>query len=655
MCGVCGIVHLGVGARLADAERPRVANMLDAMRHRGPDGSTCLERGNVIMAANRLAIRGTDTSQPPLLEYRDGIIVACNGEIDNHRELRRTLAECGRTDLPGTDVGVIAPLYLEQGLDFLDALRGVFALALWDPRCQRLVLARDRAGERHLFYAVVGNRIAFASELAALTQAVVEPILPDPDALAHYLSSGYCKAPSSAVHGVRKVNPAGVVVIDSGSVVSRRYWGLPLTRTATVPSARDTFDQMLRDSVARQSDVDVDFGVLLSGGVDSALATALLRRSHPACKLPAYCARFGEASFDEGAVARRVAREFGCEFVPVTVTADDFPRHLRALIAATGELIADPAWIPVSKVAEHASGDVRMLFGGEGADELFGGYPTYLGARWAPCYTRLPPWSRRLIRLAVDAWPVTDKKVTISFLLKQFARAQPGSGMAQHLSWTASISREWVQRLGFEPLDTGPQKNLNALLDRVQEHDFAYLLPEFYLAKADRGGMLHGVEIRTPFLDRQVIEFAFSLPVEERVRGIATKPFLKRHARAYLPRTVVNRRKRGLSVPLSSWLRGPLHAWAHSRLGGEELAQAGIKTGQALALLSEHERRHEDHARAIWTLIVLSEWLEWVRKNNSERCAARAPDHQASSPRRAGAAGSIALKSLNADYHFVPQ
>lgn len=187
MCGICGIVTLGEGNRLAGGERARVASMLHAMRHRGPDGNACLTRGNVVMATNRLAIRETDELQPPLLEYDDGIIVACNGEIDNHRELRRMLAARGRGGLPGTDVGVIAPLYLERGLDFLEGLRGVFALALWDPRGQRLVLARDRAGERHLFYTVAGNRVAFASEPAALTKALTGPARPDPHALAHYL------------------------------------------------------------------------------------------------------------------------------------------------------------------------------------------------------------------------------------------------------------------------------------------------------------------------------------------------------------------------------------------------------------------------------------------------------------------------------------
>lgn len=633
MCGICGIVNLDGSNRLAHGVRARAEAMLHAMRHRGPDGEACLVRGNVVMASNRLAIRGTDQPQPPLLEHDATIIAACNGEIDNHRELRASLAACGQ-GLPSTDVAVVAPLYIEQGLDFVEKLRGAFALAVWDRGAQRLILARDRAGERHLFYAVRGHRVLFASELAALTAALAEETEPDPEGLAHYLRSGYCASPASPVKGIRKVAPGGIVVIDANGVCARRWWSLPAGPVQAKPSL-ETFDGIMRDAVARQSDVDVDYGVLLSGGVDSALVTALLRNVRPSRSLSAYSIRFAEASFDEGEVAQRVARDFGCSFVPVTVTPEDFPQHLRTLIAATGELIADPAWIAVSKVTERAAKDVRMLFGGEGADELFGGYPTYLGARWAPHYARLPGWTRDLLRRLVNAWPVTDRKVAVSFLLKRFVEEQSVDGLARHVAWTASIAPERLRGLGIEPPPEYNESDTATLLDAVQRYDFTHILPDAFLAKADRGAMLHGVEIRTPFLDQRVIEFAASLSVRERVCGLATKVFLKRHATKYLPEQIVNRRKRGLSVPLSTWLRGPLHEWARSRLQNDGLTQAGIDTKAALSLLAEHERRHADHARAIWTLVVLSEWLDWLHEASAiaSHQARYSRDHRASDAR----------------------
>ena len=611
MCGLSGVLNLGAVDSSPAEDAAQVRRMLGAMRHRGPNGDAFLSRGPIAMAANRLAIRGVDQLQPPLLEHPAGIIVACNGQIDNHRELRVSLARSGHEITLSTDIAVIAPLYLEHGPDFLDKLRGVFALALWDARSQRLILARDRAGERHLYYHVAGGRITFASELAALLNSPDVPARADAQYLSRFLYSGYSPAPGSPVAGVRKLCPGEIVVADSSGVRTRRYWNFSWNKAAPSPTP-ERFDPVFRDAIFRQSDVDVDYGVLLSGGLDSALITAVLRQVRPGKSVPAYCVRFAESSFDEGKQAQRVAQELGCRFVPVTVSAEEFPSRLRDLITCTGELIADPAWIPMSSIAERASADVRTVLGGEGADELFGGYPTYMGARLAVGYSRLPRMIRTILRRFVETLPASDKKIAVSFLLKRFVQGEGQHGMERHRSWTASISGAWLNRLGINSPPAEFGQDPEELLDAVQRFDFMHSLPEALLAKADRGGMLHGVEVRAPFLDREVIEFATALSVDDRVRGLTTKPFLKRYAERYLPRRVVTRRKRGLSVPLSSWFRGPLHEWVRSRLAGTELANAGIDTNAALAMLVEHQQHREDHARAIWTLVVLSEWLAWM-------------------------------------------
>jgi asparagine synthase (glutamine-hydrolysing) len=285
---------------------------------------------------------------------------------------------------------------------------------------------------------------------------------------------------------------------------------------------------------------------------------------------------------------------------------------LRHLIESTGELLADPAWIPQAMVARRASEDVPMLLGGEGADELFGGYPTYLGASLAARYGRLPKILRIVLRRAVERLPVTDKNMTVSFMLKRFVQGESLNGLARHKLWTANIAPEQLARLGIDlPSDAFSGGDGLEVMDAVQRHDFTQSLPEALLAKADRGGMCYGVETRAPFLDQRVVEFAAALPVSERVHGFTTKVFLKKYARGYLPVSIVNRRKRGLSVPLGAWLRGPLLDWARSRLTGPTLRDVGIDTEQALQLFSEHCSRRRDHARAIWTLVVLSEWLEW--------------------------------------------
>ena len=594
--------------------------MLGALAHRGPHGDAHISRPNLAMATNRLAIRGVDQHQPPLLEYEAGVIVACNGEIDNHRELRHSLAEAGHAITLSTDVAVLAPLYLEKGLSFLEHVQGVFALALWDERHQRLILARDRAGERHLYYAVLGQTVYFASELAALVKVCKPHIEIDPVGLAQYLRSGYCPAPGSPLKHFHKLRPGEMVIVEPSGIRQQRYWHFPVEQASSAPPLA-SFDPIFREAVRRQSDIDVDYGVLLSGGIDSALMTAVTRSLRPEKPLSAYCIRFAEESFDEGRHAAQLARHLGCDFIEVNVSAQDVPRTLRELIRANGEPLADPAWIPLSLVTRRASQDVRLLLAGEGADELFGGYPTYLGARWASHYANLPAPVKALAQRAIEALPTSDKKVTLSFLLKRFIRGQELDGLARHLLWTASIPPVWQHKLGIAPPSDDTRHDAARLIDTIQRYDFDHSLPDALMAKADRGAMLHGVEIRAPFLDQSVIEFAAKLPVEARVRGLTTKVFLKRYALRYLPKEVVTRRKRGLSVPLAAWLRGPLRDWAQAHLASASLAAVGIDTRAAQALFAEHQARASDHARAIWTLVVLSEWLQWL---DSERVTAAA-------------------------------
>ena len=611
MCGIGGVL-MNHQKGSPEAITRQVQAMLSAMRHRGPDGQAEYASESIGMGANRLAIRGIDQAQPPLFVHESGVVVACNGEIDNHRTLRTSLAAQGHVIESSSDIAVIAPLYLEKELGFLEHLDGVFAMALWDPRRMRLILARDRAGERHLYYATSALGIWFASELAALQVAAPANTEMGRQSLAHYLRSGYCPSPRTLFARQFKVCPGEMIVRERNKTRYMRYWSSPIGRKQTSPPSASTFDTIFRNAIERQTDVDVDYGVLLSGGLDSSLITAVTRQVRPTHQLKAYCIRFAESSFDEGGSAQTVARLHDCPLTPVTLDAPQVPQMLRHLIRTTGEPLADPAWLPLFLVTEHASRDVRMLLSGEGADELFGGYPTYLGALWSSHYGKLPAVLRKAIQRLVDALPVSDKKVALSFLLKKFVDGQAHDGLMRHLLWNANLSPEWIQRLGMDcPVDQVEHREL-PLLDLVQSYDFGHSLPDALMAKADRGGMCHGVEIRAPFLDRAVIEYASTLPADARIKRLRTKAFLKDYAHRYLPPEITERRKRGLSVPLGQWLRGPLRDWATERLSGEALRSIGIRTDAALALMEEHMQQRGDHARGLWNLIVLSEWLEWA-------------------------------------------
>ncbi|UQN10991.1 asparagine synthase (glutamine-hydrolyzing) [Methylococcus capsulatus] len=611
MCGISGLVQLE-GAADTSALRRSVETMVKALAHRGPDDSGVAGDGSAVFGMARLAIRGCHDGRQPMVDAETGVMMVCNGEIDNHAELRGWLAERGRAVEHATDVAVIPGLYLELGDGFVERLVGAFALAVWDPRRGRLLLARDRAGERPLFYACRDGRVSFASQAAALVAGSPEPYPADEAAVQAFLKAGYFEAPASPFAGMRKVLPGERIAIDVKGVERSRYWRLNFTRGPARKNPLDEFDAVFREAVRRQSEVEVDFGAFLSGGVDSSLVTAVMRSVHPDRKLKAFGLRFSESSYDEGVFAERVAESLGVDYTPIWVRPEDFPETLADLVRQSGEPLADPAWVPTALLARRASDEVRVALVGEGADELFGGYPTYFGARLAERYSRLPGGLRALIRKAVEAWPVSDKKVTVSFLLKRFVQGDELDFLARHVLWTSSIPPALLRRLGVTPPETprvaGPQETM---LDRLQQHDLETSLAEGLLTKADRASMRSALELRAPFLDKDVIEFAATLPERERVQGLETKVFLKRVALRYLPKDIVYRKKRGLSVPLSAWLRGPLHDWAEARISSPRLEELGINRAAALELLREHERRSADHARALWTLIVVSEWLEW--------------------------------------------
>ena len=655
MCGICGYVSFRQ-ASLGPGAAARVEAMLGALAHRGPDASALHAAGAAVLGATRLAIRGIVDGRQPLLDAPSGVVAVCNGEIDNYRELKAWLAERGRPVAQATDVAVIPGLYLELGEAFPEALVGAFAIGLWDPRRRRLMLVRDRAGEKPLFFltdeiaagggggpAGLGQAL-FATELAALA-AMAPPVpgapaaaaTPDVEALAHYLRFGCFAVPGTPFAGMQKVGPGERVVLEAAGVRRERYWrwrtgsaAAALPGSAALPRAAaprlasgkspslDDLDRVFRQAVARQTDVEVSCGVFLSGGVDSSLVTAVARSVRPEVPLRAFSLRFPETSYDEGEVAARVARRLGLETTEVWVQPADFMSCLPELVRMAGEPLADPAWVPAALLARRAAAEVRQVLVGEGGDELFGGYPTHSGVWVAERYERLPRSLRRLLAGLVERLPPSDKKVTLSFLLKRFVAGEGMEGLARHLLWTSNIAPETLARLGIAPPAAaaaeaaGAAPPLGTVLDRVQQHDLETSLAEGLLTKADRASMHFALELRAPFLDRDVMELAARLPDEQRVRGLATKVFLKRYAMRYLPRWVVHRRKRGLSVPLASWLRGPLRAWATERLGSGRLSAVGVDEGAALALLDEHLRRQRDHARALWTLVVLAEWLDWV-------------------------------------------
>lgn len=621
MCGICGKVGFPSLAEPA-ATRVKVDDMLQALRHRGPDALDFIATDSAVMGATRLAIRGVLDGRQPMVDTATGVTVVCNGEIDNHHELRRWLHDRGRPVTQQTDVAVIPGLYAELGERFVSRLIGAFAVAVWDPRAGRLLLARDRTGERPLFFARTSAEIVFATEIAALVAHERLPVQLAKAALHRYLQFGIFLSPDTPFAEIQKVAPGQLVSIEAGSIRRENYWRWQIIERKKQPPSLDEFDRTFREAVRRQSDVAVEFGVFLSGGLDSSLISAVTRSLHPKRSLKAFTLRFEEESYDEGSFAEAAAKQMNMDMATVWIRPEDVRQELSALVRLVGEPLADPAWIPAALLARRAAQDIRVGLVGEGADELFGGYPTYIGAGVAERFNRLPAWLRAGIRRGVESLPPSEKKVTLSYLLKRFVQGAELSGLARHQLWVSNISPPLLKRLGIEPPAVPGEPSAGGeLLDRVQRWDLEASLAEGLLTKADRASMSSGLELRAPFLDEAVLEFAAALPVNERVRGFGTKVFLKRYAERYLPGNIVHRRKRGLSVPIARWLRGPWREWAATALGSDRLLSVGIRPGAAQELLTEHCRHRADHARALWTLLVLSEWLDWVAQETRPSAA----------------------------------
>ncbi len=575
--------------------------------------------GAATFGVQRLAIRGLDDGSQPLFDRTSGLLAVCNGEIDNHLELRRWLAARGRHVEGSTDVAILPALYDELGEAFVEKLVGVFAIALWSPQANRLILARDRAGERPLFYRKCNGLVYFATELAALTTVPPVELAVDHRAISGYLRSGCFVAPESPFMDISKVRPGELIALSGANVSVRRFWSWPITtKRKTKPSAA-TFDGIFRAAIERQTTVEAPYGFFLSGGLDSSLIVAVAKSLRPEVRPPCYTLQFSETSYDESRFAERVADRLGLDLITVPVRPENFIQELPILVRRVGEPLADPAWIPTTLLSRRAELDTRIVFTGEGGDELFGGYPTYIGERLARNYEKLPKSLRRLFNAFVRALPNSTRKVTLTYLAKRFIEGQGLDAYLRHQLWTSNIAPDMLARLGsiVSPMRSHSPTSEAHALDQIQLHDFETTLAEGLLTKSDRGGMSASIEIRAPFLDHDVMEFAATLPHDERVNGTTTKYFLKHYAEKYLPTNIVHRRKRGLSVPLSSWLRGPLHQWASDRLRAGRLAAAGLNTDEAKLLLREHQTGLGDHSRPLWALLVLDEWLTWVEEQSA--------------------------------------
>jgi len=593
MCGIFGAIGGARGA--APLRHPEaLARMAAALRHRGPDGECIVGHERARIGARRLAIMDLTTGDQPFQSPDGRIWMVCNGEIYNAPALRREASAWGYPFRSRGDIETIVPFYDRFGPDAVSRLEGMFGLAVWDDARRRLVLARDRAGEKPLFWTEVDGELRFASEIQALLEFPDQPRRLNRKALSLYHALGYVPAPHTMFDGIHKLPPASLLIADGERTEIRSYWsaaeaaGKPVS--LSVENVRETF---LR-AVERELMSDVPLGVFTSGGLDSSLLVAAAARAIPGERIHTYAIRFTEPGYDESPYAEAVTHQIASVHHVVIADDESLGRALEVVSRSLAEPLGDPAVLPTWLLAQAARENVKVILSGEGADELFGGYPTYLGHKFAATWQRLPRPLRRAARWIVDRWPSSTGKMTLEYMLKQFLSATELPWLERHLTW-----------LGAMQIDDGVIAELACKLDRfphddplnrVMWFDFLTYLPDDLLVKVDRATMLASVEARAPYLDREMMELVLPGRTRSKVRGFRTKAILKEAARGLVPGEVINRRKRGLSVPVARWLN----------TGLAPLADRLLDT----PLLAEHRTGRRNHARRLWPQLMLALWSE---------------------------------------------
>jgi len=571
--------------------------MAASLRHRGPDGERIVGHERARIGARRLAIMDLTTGDQPFQSPDGKIWMVCNGEIYNAPALRREASAWGYPFRSRGDIETIVPFYDRLGPDAIARLEGMFGLAVWDEQRRRLVLARDRAGEKPLFWTDVDGELRFASEIQALLEFPDQPRRLNRKALSLYHALGYVPAPYTMFDGIQKLPPASLLIAEGERTEIRPYWSAAEAASRPATLSRETRgalrDTLLR-AVKRELMSDVPFGIFTSGGLDSSLLVAATARAVPDERIHTYAVRFTEPGYDESPYAEAVTHQI--RSVHHVVTADDvsLSRALDVVSRSFAEPLGDPAVLPTFLLAEAARENVKVILSGEGADELFGGYPTYLGHKYAERWQRVPRPLRHAARWAADRWPASTGKMTLEYMLKQFLSASERPWMERHLTWLGAMTIDdgVIAELACK-LDRFPHDDP---LNRVMWFDFLTYLPDDLLVKVDRATMLASVEARAPFLDREVMELVLPGRSHLKVRGLTTKAILKQAARGLVPDNVINRRKRGLSVPVARWLN----------TGLAPLADRLLHT----PLLAEHRTGRRNHARRLWPQLMLALWSE---------------------------------------------
>lgn len=638
MCGICGIQSA------AGVESPVLHRMLEVIAHRGPDDEGSYLNGSIGLGSRRLSIIDLEHGHQPICNENGSVWIVYNGEIYNYRELRQELLQKGHIFRTDTDTEVIVHLYEELGERCVEKLNGMFAFAIWDEAAQKLLLARDRLGQKPLFYAFDGEAFLFGSEIKAVLAARTEPPQVDYEALHHYLSLRFIPPPQTLFRGIQKLPPAHVLVYTGGNIRVTRYWDVSFEDKLGLSDAEylERLQASLERTVESHLISDVPVGAFLSGGMDSSMMVALMARQS---ETPVHTFAVGveEQVFNELPYARAVADHCQTRHTEAVVRADIvtlLPRMIWHL-----DEPSDPIAACQYYAAQLASRHVKVVVGGDGGDELFAGFDRYKAVGLVGYYARVPAFIRsKLIGMLLrqipedfayksltqqmrwahflSDYPEQADRYAQATLFFRFSDAEKRAlfsedmwGQVGHLRSADVIADQYRRAPAKDPID----KMLYA--------DMVTRLPEHSLMLTDRMTMAHGLEARSPFLDHTLVELMAAFPISLKIRGRETKYILRQMGKRYLPESILQRKKQGFMFPVAYWFRDELAGYLRETLLDSHLVKTGLfRRETVLQLIDEHQQRRADHHVRLWMLLNVELWHQLFIRQPLTRGTAAVPE-----------------------------
>lgn len=621
MCGICGIIY---GDHSRPVDRTLLESINRTMIYRGPDDEGYHVGRGAGLAQRRLSIIDVTGGHQPIYSEDASVVAVCNGEIYNFEELKNDLRSEGHVFKAKTDSEVLPHLYERDGAGLVKRLNGMFGLAVWDDKTRTLILARDRMGQKPLYWAHQDGMFIFASELKA--------ILAHPDieaklcrkSLSKYLAYEYVPAPHTIFENINKLEPGQLLQLKDGNVSLRKYWDVPIDDEVENISENVAIERLLHlleKSVERRLISDVPLGVFLSGGIDSSAMVAMMARLRDPKDIKTFSIAFAEKSFDESSYARQVAEYFGTDHREQVLSPDDLLALLPAVSDLLDEPMGDASIVPTFALSKFTRQFVTVAIGGDGGDELFAGYPTFQADVHARRYRMLPGFIRHsLIEPLIKRLPVSDDNISLDFKAKQFIKGARIEDISKHIVWIGSFSPDEQHDLLSFPAPANIFEDIfrhAANAGKASEGNrvlYAYqklYMAEDILTKVDRASMWTSLEARAPFLDHEFVEFVARLPYSMKLHKMTMKYILKKAMDPLLPKGIATRSKKGFGMPVAKWIKGPIKDMTFDLLAPDKIKREGLfNPAEITRLLGDHISGKVDNRKKLWTLIVFEKWLD---------------------------------------------